>query len=124
MTVKFIIKMEDIKHDHITRITPIYIWRCMKLGDKINCNNVEVDKMISTLTDNYNRRLNDTMEVKHMLENITNNKILKQLNKSKISKIVRRRHLSDEDFLDLSIRNSIWNDIRPKGNTLRGFNIK
>lgn len=84
------------------------IWDSLKNDDIIVCNE-EIKSLLSL----YNKRLSDILEIKHMLMMIKNHRYLTYCNSKIISRLMSHNaHSNDFDFIDYSLRNSIWNDIK------------
>lgn len=120
----------NLQHKSMSRITPLYVWECLKIGEHINYPEEfeeDINKIKNILLSQFNKKKDEIIEIKHLISNIENDKdIFILLKENKISKIIgkniSRRHSSDDDFIDISISNALWNDIRPTGNKLLGYN--
>lgn len=123
-------KIYTLQHKSLSKITPLYVWECLKLGEHINYPEEfeeDINKMKTILTSQFNKKKDEIIEIKHLISNIENDKDVHNiLKENKISRIIGkntlRRHLSDEDFINLSISNAIWNEVRPTGNKLLDYN--
>lgn len=118
-----------LQHKSISKITPLYIWECLKINEDIKYDEEhkdDVDKIKSILLSQYEDEKNMILNIKGKIQDISDDRdaFISCENNRIMMKNISRRYLSDNDFIDDTVRNGIFNIIRPRGNKLKGYNCK